>query len=227
MRVDIADNKPLKLALVSCIAALWLGLSGFTLYNLQTADQQIFDPRLLVDDDDFSADETANFFAQLATQARTDQQQAILVFPVDPSCQCTKAAISHLESISPTLAATGTGVLLLTPQGKSAAGEALAHQLSATTGLSVSAANWEATTRSTISRTANIVPSSPAAILLSASNDLVYFGPWSSGGACIAGIGGFVESALKAMDQSALDPVFNRAAVGCYCEWNSAAPPTI
>ncbi|MFL1482702.1 DUF6436 domain-containing protein [Marinobacter sp. LN3S78] len=63
-----------------------------------------------------------------------------------------------------------------------------------------------------------IVPAVPSAALFDASGTLLYFGPYSSGPICGAGIN-FVEDLLTRLDKGQPpSPWINDMAVGCFCK---------
>lgn len=203
------SEKSVRLAIVGTVAALWLGLSGFALYSFQTAGQRLFDPQVMASEDSFSVEAAQRHLRELVQNTASPT----LIFPWDPACSCSPAAVEHLISTAELLTESGTQVTLLVKPKDLAAGQDLAAQLRQTTGLEHVTVREEA-------GSTPLIASSPGAFLLGQNQELVYFGPWSSGGACVTGIGGFVESALLALDTVSPHPVVNRAAVGCYCQWN-------
>ena len=197
-----------KLLAVAAVGSLWLIGSGVALYSLQVADQQLFDPRLLDANDAFEPQRVANDFSTL-----TQGSASTLLVPWDPDCSCTPAAEEHLLATAPLLRQHNADVVVVTKVEHVERAHAYAAILEKT-GLSIKVATDDAHP--------TLIPSSPAAVLLSNINELVYFGPWSSGGSCVTGIGGFVESALLTLSEDVQPVVVNRAAVGCYCPWRPA-----
>lgn len=207
--MSASGDKQLKVALVGAAATLWLVLSGVALFTFQTADQTLFDQRILSDSDDFSATAAQHYFARLAGQG----DRPILFFPLDITCPCSSATLEHLRSIAPMINRAAVELVLMLP------GDQASREASLITNLQRELAIPIRTVSAAESET--LIPSSPAAVVLNGARELIYFGPWSSGGACVSGIGGFVESAIKAMNEPVVQPVFNRAASGCYCDWRS------
>jgi hypothetical protein len=200
---------PVRLIVIGGIAAIWLMLSGLALYALQTADQRLFDPSILADNDRFSAHLLQQAFAALTPGAT----QAQLFFIVDPTCSCSEATIEHLQTLATELNERRVEVTLILPRESAQAGQSLAEALRSDHGIEVRLTNPESVNA--------LIPSSPAAVLLNADLDLIYYGPWSAGAACVSGTSGFVESALKVLGDESPLAVINRSAVGCYCDWHS------
>lgn len=199
--------KKTEIVFVSLMAAAWLILSGYLLFTFQTADQVLFDARVTSSQDDFSVEK---FGAQL-DDLIGELRGPVLIVALDLRCACTQAVIDHLRDLEPMLVSSGVAVQLLSPNSQAREAKTLAENLKRETGLNVKLAPNGADSVDFYS--------SPAAAVLNDRRELVYYGPWSAGGACVAGVGGFVESAIKALDSNDAYTIVNRAAVGCYCRW--------
>lgn len=62
----------------------------------------------------------------------------------------------------------------------------------------------------------NIIPSTPAILLVSKSKDLLYFGPYSVGLACTQS-NGYVETILQNYKKGFASSIILKEASGCYC----------
>lgn len=69
------------------------------------------------------------------------------------------------------------------------------------------------------------LPASPAVAIWDSDGNLAYFGPYSAGITCNSS-NSFIEPILNALVAGRRVNASNNMAVGCFCDWNEAAPKT-
>lgn len=188
-----------KIAVAALLVA-WLVGSGVTLFWLQNRELALFDPSIMSSAEPFPID-------AVASRLRSDSgvgEQPLLVHAWDPDCGCSELATQHLQQLAPALREQGVSVAVISPRELTERERSGFRQRSG-----LDPVTW-------MVDASRAVPSSPAAVLIAASGEPVYLGPYAAGAACVASAGGFVESALLNMSGPAL---VNRAVSGCYCEW--------
>lgn len=195
-----------KRLMMGVFAVIWLVGSGWLLFELQTAGQRMFDPSLM-DTPDYPTD------VVMTTLKRSlpDTDSPLVVHVWDDRCACADAARLHLISMKDRILEAGAQVVLLARPGDRERAESAAAALSLESGIPVAGV--------VVDKERNLVPASPAAMVVSEAGELVYLGPYSAGGACVSSLGGFVESSLRMAGSASGDPWVNRAAIGCYCDW--------
>lgn len=203
-----------KHIVMAVIAIIWLLGSGYVLFSYQTDGQRMFDPSLL---------ETPDYpVGQLQRQlldVLPDMGVPLVVHAWDADCACAAAAREHLVSMAPRIQEAGAELVLLVKPGAADFAAAEAERLAAELDVPLAGV--------VVDHQQNLVPASPAAMVIAETGQLVYLGPYSAGGACVSTLGGFVESSLRVVRQGITEPWVNRAAIGCYCDWGTVSEPGV
>jgi len=208
-------SKPGKVRtlIVSALVLSWLLLSGYALFDLQTSQLRLFDESVLTSAEPFPVDQLTRQY--LAASGVPDH--AVMFHAWDPGCACSEASLLHLARLASELAAHGVEVAVVTP---ALIDEGQRARFVRTTGVQPVA--WF------VDAGKSYLPASPAAIVVAANGQPVYVGPYAAGAACVSGSGGFVESAIRAVDKTPADVFVNRTVSGCYCAWQTdRSTPTV
>lgn len=213
-----ADGRPLTLQMkkqiMSVLAVVWLLGSGWALYQLQTADQRLFDPTVL-ETEDYPIDRVQAVLSQSLPQTGTP----LIVHAFDDRCACAESARQHLVSMQERIREAGAQVVFLARPDDEARAKLAADEFAREANVTVAGV--------VVDQRQSLVPASPAAVVVSEVGELIYLGPYSAGGACVTSLGGFVESSLRISPDDFQGTWVNRAVMGCYCDWRAPQANTV
>ena len=200
--------------LAASLFMIWLTLTVMAFWWFQYRPIRLFDDGEAMSLEFFLGRDLATQIG-LAPQATG---RVTLIHYWDPGCPCSRFSREHVNDLMRGYTARGVDFLIVVRADGATPAEReklrqLARQRFPAAGNAPVRTDWPEQ---------GMPPSSPALAITGASGQLAYFGPYSEGGACGVGAGGFAERSLEGLLLGKETTRINTLVAGCYCPWRDS-----